>query len=144
EFPLPEVAEHVLRKFFLPEGRPDGVPYRMLSMYRSGASRLREQINMLASFVEVWLAREGHAGVVGINLLTKVQLPNLGALYGAMLAGVDCVLMGAGIPREIPGVLDRLSRHGRASLKLDVEGLAPGEAVETSLDPADHWAEVPP
>lgn len=143
-FPIPEVAEHALRKFFLPDGRPEGVPYRMLSMYRHGATRLREQINILASFVEVWLAREGHAGPVGINLLTKVQLPNLGALYGAMLAGVDCVLMGAGIPREVPGVLDRLAGHGRASLKLDVEGLAPGEVVETSLDPGEHWAGGPP
>ena len=57
---------------------------------------------MLACFVEVWLAREGHDGVIGMNLLTKIQLPTLSSLYGAMLAGVDVVLMGAGIPREIP------------------------------------------
>lgn len=109
-------------------------------MYRLGASRARDQLNMLASFVEVWLAREGHSGVVGINLLTKVQLPNLAALYGAMLAGVQYVLMGAGIPREIPGVLDALARHGRASLRLDVEGLAAGETAEAVLDPGEHWA----
>ena len=30
-------------------------------------------------------------GKVGINLLEKVQLPNLATLYGAMLAGVDYV-----------------------------------------------------
>ena len=48
-------------------------------------------------------------------------MPNLASLYGAMLAGVDYVLMGAGIPREIPGALDALSRHEPASLKLDVE-----------------------
>jgi NAD(P)H-dependent flavin oxidoreductase YrpB (nitropropane dioxygenase family) len=144
-FPLPEVAAEALRRYFIPGGRPSGTPYRMLTMYRQAASRAREQVNMLASFAEVWLAREGHTGPIGINLLTKVQLPNLAALYGAMLAGVNYVLMGAGIPREIPGVLDALARHARASLRLDVEGLAPGEAVETVLDPAEHWnGAVPP
>jgi len=144
-FPLPEVAAEALRRYFIPGGRPSGTPYRMLTMYRQAASRAREQVNMLASFAEVWLARDGHAGAVGINLLTKVQLPNLAALYGAMLAGVNYVLMGAGIPREIPGVLDALARHARTSLRLDVEGLASGEAVETVLDPAEHWnGAVPP
>ena len=138
-FPLPDVAEAALRKYFLPEGRPAGTPYRMLSMSRHGAARMRERITMLASFVEVWLARQGHGGRVGINLLTKVQLPNLAALYGAMLAGVNSVLMGAGIPREIPGILDRLARHERASLRLDIEGAAAGRAVDCTLDPAEHW-----
>ncbi len=138
-FPLPEVAAEALRRYFIPGGRPSGTPYRMLTMYRQGASRAREQVNMLASFAEVWLAREGHTGPIGINLLTKVQLPNLAALYGAMLAGVNYVLMGAGIPREIPGALDALARHARTSLRLDVEGLAPGQTVETMLDPAEHW-----
>jgi NAD(P)H-dependent flavin oxidoreductase YrpB (nitropropane dioxygenase family) len=139
-FPLPEAAEAALRKYFLPEGRLAGTPYRMLSMYRHGAARMRERITMLASFVEVWLAREGHGGQVGINLLTKVQLPNLAALYGAMLAGVDSVLMGAGIPREIPGILDRLARHERAALRIDVAGAGPGQVVESELEPAAHWA----
>jgi NAD(P)H-dependent flavin oxidoreductase YrpB (nitropropane dioxygenase family) len=79
---------------------------------------------LLANFVEVWLAKEGHDGPVGINLLTKVQMPNLASLYGAMLAGVDYVLMGAGIPKEIPGVLDRLAAHEPASDALDVEAAA--------------------
>ena len=144
-FPLRDVADEALRKYFLPDGRPEGTPYRMLSMYRQGATRAREQLTMLASFVEVWLAREGHSGPVGINLLTKVQLPNLAALYGAMLAGVRYVLMGAGIPREIPGVLDALARHARATLRLDVEGLAAGETAEAVLDPAGHCGgQLPP
>jgi NAD(P)H-dependent flavin oxidoreductase YrpB (nitropropane dioxygenase family) len=99
---------------------------------------------MLANFVEVWLAKEGHQGLVGINLLTKVQMPNLASLYGAMLAGVDYVLMGAGIPREIPGVLDALAEHRPASFRLDVEGAGAGEAETLSLDPGEHWAEPAP
>ena len=142
-FPLPETAADALRRYFLPEGRPAGTPYRMLPMYRLGASRARERITMLANFAEVWLAREGHEGPVGINLLTKVQLPNLAALYGAMLAGVSVVLMGAGIPRDIPGVLDAFAAGRPASIRLDVDDVSAGRDVRATLDPADYFTPPP-
>jgi NAD(P)H-dependent flavin oxidoreductase YrpB (nitropropane dioxygenase family) len=142
-FPLPEVTADALRRYFLPGGRPAGTAYRMLPMYRVGASRARERITILANFVEVWLAREGHGGEVGINLLTKVQLPNLAALYGAMLAGVGFVLMGAGIPRDIPAVLDAFAEGRPASLRLEVEGLSAGREVRVTLDPADYFDPPP-
>jgi nitronate monooxygenase len=137
-FPVPGVAEEVLRRFFRPEGLAPGEPYPLLPMWRQTVSRFRQQVAMLAAFVEVTLAKEGHEAPVGLNLLTKVQLPNLATLYGAMLAGVDVVLMGAGIPREIPGVLDQLARHERVELRLDVEGLPAGESMTFTLDPSEH------
>jgi nitronate monooxygenase len=137
-FPDPEVSARVLKRYYLPDGRQPDTRYRSLSLFRQGESVARQQLTVLANFVEVWLAREDHAGMVGINLLTKVQPPNLASLYGAMLAGVDFVLMGAGIPKEIPGVLDRLAVHKPASLRFDVEGLASGEAEYLRFDPADH------
>lgn len=139
-FPEPAVAAAVLDRWFRPGGLEPGTPYGLLPMYRRGASVAREQVTMLAAFVEVWLAREGHDGPVGMNLLTKVQLPNLAALYGAMLAGVDYVLMGAGIPREIPGALDALARHDVATMRLDVDE-RPGTAAEPewiTFDPRAH------
>ena len=142
-FPIPEVAQEVLRKYFKPEGRAPGEPYTAIPMYRQVVSHVREQLTVLASFVEVWLAKEGHGGPVGINLLTKVQMPNLATLYGAMLAHVDYVLMGAGIPKEIPGVLDRFARHESASIRFDVEGLEKGEEEWLSFDPRAH-SEAPP
>jgi len=66
----------------------------------------------------VFLAKEGHDGLVGINYLEKIQLPTLPSLYGAMLANVDYVLMGAGIPRAIPGALDHLAQGEPAQLKI--------------------------
>ena len=63
----------------------------------------------------MWLAREGHSGLVGINYLEKIQTPHLASLYGAMLAGVDYVIMGAGIPVQIPGVLNQLAEGLPAS-----------------------------
>lgn len=144
QFPLPGVAAAVLRRYFRPRGRPEGTPYAMLPLYRQGASLAREQITMLANFVEVWLAKEGHDGLVGVNLLTKLQLPTLAALYGAMLAGVGYVLMGAGIPKEIPAVLDAFAEHRPASLRLDVDGAKADRAERVTLDPADHWIRSPP
>lgn len=143
-FPMPGVSADALRRYFLPDGRPPGTPYRVLPVYRQQVSVTRQQVTMLGAFVEVWLAKEGHAFPVGMNLLTKLQLPNLATLYGAMLAGVDYILMGAGIPREIPAALDRLSEHRKATLRFEVEGLAPGETEVLSLDPAEYWATLPP
>jgi nitronate monooxygenase len=139
-FPIPHVAEAVLSKFFIADGRPPRTPYKALPMYKQTVSLARQQITMIAAFVEVWLAREGHSRPVGINLLTKVQMPNLPTLYGAMLAGVGYVLMGAGIPREIPGVLDNLANHDSVSIKFDVEGLAAGETEYLRFDPREHWS----
>jgi NAD(P)H-dependent flavin oxidoreductase YrpB (nitropropane dioxygenase family) len=143
-FPIPDVSAEILKRYFLPEGRPEGVPYKPIPMYKQVIGKVRQQLTMAANFVEVYLAKEGHDGPVGINLLTKVQMPTLDSLYGAMLAGVDYVLMGAGIPKEIPGVLDRLARGEPASLKMEVEGLARGEAEYLHFDPALHWDGGPP
>jgi NAD(P)H-dependent flavin oxidoreductase YrpB (nitropropane dioxygenase family) len=146
-FPIPPVAAAVLRRHFRPEGREASLArraYGLLPMYRQTVSVARQQLTVLANFVEVWLAKEGHAGPVGLNLLTKVQLPNIASLYGAMLAGVDYVLMGAGIPREIPGVLDALAEHRPAQMRLDVEDAAADDAPEwLSLDPRTLWPAEP-
>lgn len=142
-FPIPAVAARALDKYFRPEGRPPGTPYLLLPMYRRIASTSREALTTLAAFVEVYLAKEGHDNPIGINLLTKVQRPNMATLYGAMLAGVGYVLMGAGIPREIPAVLDALSRHEPASLRLDAIGVPSSAPIQITLDPATFWDVVP-
>jgi NAD(P)H-dependent flavin oxidoreductase YrpB (nitropropane dioxygenase family) len=79
-----------------------------------------------------------------MNLLTKVQIPTLASLYGAMLAGVDVILMGAGIPREIPLALDRLAQHRTTTLRFDVEGLPTGQEEHLTLDPMAFWTTTPP
>jgi nitronate monooxygenase len=52
-----------------------------------------------------------------------------------MLAGVDFILMGAGIPRFIPGVLDGLALGQTVRLKLDVAQCGPGEEFFLEFDP---------
>jgi NAD(P)H-dependent flavin oxidoreductase YrpB (nitropropane dioxygenase family) len=140
-FPISGVTAAVLKRFYLPEGRPAGTPYRLVRMHRQAMASSAVQLLILAGFVEVHLAKEGHGGQVGINLLTKIQIPNLATLYGALLAGVDAVLMGAGIPREVPAALDALAAHQRAVLRFDVEGLPSGQEERLSFEPSAHWAD---
>ena len=135
-FPVPEVGEEILRRYFNAAGRAPGAPYKALPMYKQLVSDARQRVTVLANFVEVWLAKEGHRNPVGLNLLTKVQMPNLASLYGAMLAGVDVVIMGAGIPREIPGALDALAEHRGAQLRFEVEGLPREQTEWLTFDPA--------
>lgn len=142
-FPIPGIGDAILHRHFREGGRPAGTPYQALPMYRQVVSAARERVTILANFVEVWLAKHGHDGPIGLNLLTKVQMPNLASLYGAMLAGVDYVIMGAGIPREIPGALDALARHDPARLRFEVEGFASDEEAWLTFDPASHWASLP-
>jgi len=54
-----------------------------------------------------------------------------------MLAGVGYVLMGAGIPLHIPGVLDAYAAQAAAEYKLTVTGAIPGQDTMMRLDPAD-------
>jgi nitronate monooxygenase len=136
-FPIPGVAAGVIERFYVPGGKAPGVAYQTLPMPGVSRSRAFEELCMAGNFVEVDLAREGHAGPVGINYLEKVQLPHLPSLYGAMLAGVSVVLMGAGIPLRIPGALDRLAAHESASYPLHVTGTAPGEEVTLTFEPRD-------
>ena len=134
-FPDRTLADRVQEAYYVEGGVAAHQPLRTLPMYTAAASPARHALAVLAGFVEVWLAREGHDGVVGINFLEKIQLPTPATLYGALLAGVDYVLVGAGIPRDIPGLLERLCRHQPAALPLHVSGAAPGERFELAFDP---------
>lgn len=133
--PLQDEACQLVERYFIAGGRPAGQPYRLAPMYSLDSSDHLVALTIVANFVEVWLSKEGHSGEVGINLLEKVQLPTLASLYGAMLAGVDYVLMGAGIPRAIPGVLDQLAAGQKAELRIAVDGESAGSEHHISLDP---------
>lgn len=133
-FPDRATVERTLARYFVPGGRKPDAPYLSPPMFRADATEEHKALNVLANFVEVWLAREGHGGLVGINLLEKIALPNLTALCGAMLAGVDFVLMGAGIPWQIPGILDALSRGEPAVLRVPLDG-SQTDSAQTSIDP---------
>jgi nitronate monooxygenase len=135
-FPIREMAERIQREYYIPGGKYERAPYKTLPLHEKGGPREREELCIVANFVEVFLAREGHDNPVGINYLEKIQIPHLPSLYGAMLAGVGYVLMGAGIPVKIPGVLDSFVHHQPATYPLHVAGAQEGEEAELAFDPA--------
>ncbi|MEU8251543.1 nitronate monooxygenase [Nonomuraea sp. NPDC048916] len=121
-FPVPEIARRVLDRYFVEGGAEHGTPYRPVPRIGVRPSRARDELAVVANFAEVFLAKEGHDGPVGVNYLEKIQMATPAAIYGAMLAGVDYVLMGAGIPAEIPRLLDELAAHRPAEITVTVAG----------------------
>ena len=134
-FPVPAMAQRIRQRYFREGGRAPGQPYPPVPKLALRPSTAFLELSVVAYFAEVWLAKEGHDGVVGINFLEKVQMATPSAAYGAMLAGVDYVLMGAGIPSEIPRLLDRLALHEPGLLNLHVDGST--TAYTVGLDPVE-------
>jgi len=114
-FPFPAMAERIWQAYYVPGGKGESESYQTLPMQVKESPREFQELCIVANFVEVQLACEGHGNAVGINYLEKIQIPHLPSLYGAMLAGVGYVLMGAGVPVKVPGVLDRFADHQPAT-----------------------------
>jgi nitronate monooxygenase len=149
EFPFPEMAERILDRYFIMGGKAPEAPFIASPVLPIKPSHEQLALVVAANFVEVHLAKEDHDGMVGINYLEKLQSPTLPSLFGAMLAGVDYVLMGAGIPRTIPGILDGLSEGVAVELPLHIAGAGDGDEFVTRFDPVKFtngrvpWLERP-
>ena len=68
-FPVASVAERAMNRYFRPGGRPHGTPYTPVPRLALRQSERGQELAILGNFVEVWLAKEGHAGLVGVNYL---------------------------------------------------------------------------
>lgn len=143
-FPWPEMTARILERYFVPGGRASGTGFRTKPLVTVDPSHHVQELLVAGNFAEVFLAREGHSNPVGLNLLEKIQLPTIPSLFGAMLAGVDVVLMGAGIPRAIPGILDALARGEPASLRVDVKDAGRDDDYRTHFDPRAFCGGEPP
>lgn len=132
-FPDPEMASRVLTRYFVPGGKDPGAPYRPNPTLTVTPTAGAVELAVLGNFVHVWLAKEGHDGPIGINFLEKIQMATPSAALGAVLAGVDYVLMGAGIPREIPQLLTDLAAGRPGTVTIDVHGAT--RTHTSSVDP---------
>lgn len=133
-FPIPELARAVLDRHFREGGPTDpSAPLRATPRLRVTGGTPADVLTVLGNFVEVWLAKEGHDGLVGVNYLEKIQLATAPAMFGAILAGVDHVLVGAGVPGQIPALASRLARGEPCVTRISVEG--DEEPLEHLFDP---------
>ena len=133
-FPNQEIVQKILAKYFIDGGKAPETPYIMVPKITLEQKRDAQEILIVANFVEVWLAKEGHDGLVGINFLHKIQMTTAASVLGAMLAGVDYIIMGAGIPRELPKLIRQISKLEVGSVPVDVIG---GPAAQTTINPLD-------
>jgi NAD(P)H-dependent flavin oxidoreductase YrpB (nitropropane dioxygenase family) len=96
-----------------------------------------ETIELLIAtgFAEVWLAKEGHSGNIFINFLNKIEVPLMFVMYGAMLAGVDGVVVGAGNPDGLAARCSHLANHQAVTKNLAMLYQEAGEAFTITFDP---------
>jgi nitronate monooxygenase len=137
-FPFPAMAERVWRQYFIPGGETERTAYAVAALHSKVDSRELTELCIVSNFVEVFLAHEGHSNPVGINYLEKIQTALLSSMYGAMLAGVEYVLMGAGIPLKVPGVMDRFVNHLPAEYSLHVTGALESDDTTMHFNPRDY------
>lgn len=136
-YPDQSFVQATLERFFRPEGRAPGQPYRPIPKLDLNQKADAVRLTALGTYVQVALAKEGHDGHVGMNLLEKVQIWTPAALLGAMVAGVDAVLVGAGVPAHLPRLLDALSRTDTVTLPIDVAGATAEDDFSITMTPAD-------
>jgi nitronate monooxygenase len=141
-FPIPKLAQRVFDAYFVPNGKAPTDSYKMTGLHTLKKNIVLDELCVVANFVEVFLAREGHENPVGINYLEKIQIPHLPSIYGAMLAGVSVVIMGAGIPVNVPRVLDLFSKHEAASYPVRVIDATPDMDCQRTFDPASLLTDV--
>lgn len=140
-YPDQEIVEFLKNTYFVEGGLPEGAAYKLLPIHRFKPTPRSQRILSAATYSEVVLAREGHEGMVGINLMAKLKRHSLACMYGAMLAGVAAILIGAGIPIEEAEALRALADAKPARLRLDVDTSAVnggnGDTYYYELNPAD-------
>ena len=133
-FPDVIVVQEILKRFFIEGGKDPKRPYIDVPKLIVKPTTFALHLLVASTFVEVWLAKENHDGLVGMNILEKIQLAIPAQLYGAMLAGVDYILIGAGIPAQIPRLLNSLSLGKPITMKVDVEDT--NDKYQIGFDPA--------
>jgi len=131
DFPFQDIANRIKNKYSKSLTENQGKDkYKQVPMPTIDPGQDLLELIVVANYCEVHMAKMGHHGLVGINFLEKLQAPTLPSIYGAMLADVDYVLMGAGIPIRIPQVLTDLANNLDVSLPIKV---ADDEGYEPTL-----------
>jgi len=121
-FPFPNISEKIIQKFFVEGGLKNNQRIKPVQMLNVKPSALLISLIICANFAYVWLAKEGHDNPISINYLEKISIPHVYAITGSMMAGVDYITMGAGLPLQIPDVIKGLSEGREVGYRIPVIG----------------------
>ena len=138
-FPDQAISSRIVDRYFVDGGKGENEPFHKTPMAGHERNPQVEELMIAANFVEVYLAKEGHSHAVGINYLHKIQTPLLASLYGALLAGVDVVIVGAGIPLDVPKILDGLCESEPVELTLHIRDPKSDSPHKLRFDPNDAF-----
>src|SRR5688572_3725299 len=67
--PLQAASDRIQTRYLRPSGRMPGQPYQLTPLHSIAPADNLVELTIVANFVEVWLAKENHTGIVGLNLL---------------------------------------------------------------------------
>ena len=134
KFPDQETVAEILERFFVEEGRTEDKSYLDVPKLSLSPTPFASKMLVVANFVEITLAKRYTDGLIGINFLEKIQLATPASVFGAILADVDYILMGAGIPADIPQLITDLLSGEKVQFKIKVEGA--DKAHLLSFDPS--------
>ncbi len=149
------IGSRICERYYIPGGKAPEARFRsspMQLVHAADGSLLRkvpegagpvhlslseEAVELLIAtgFAEVWLAKEGHSGNIFINFLNKIELPLIYTMYGAMLAGVNGIIVGAGNPDGLPAVCTSLASHRAITHPVSVLYRSAGEEFLLAFDP---------
>lgn len=139
-FPDQAMCAAVLDRYFVPGGKDEAAPFRGVPMFGLQPSKGLQALSVVTTFVEVFLAKQlGPGGLIGVNYLRKIELPLLASIYGALLAGADFIIVGAGSPEGLPEAVSRLSRNEAAQLEVKVQYANAGDRHFMTFDPSKLW-----
>ncbi len=150
------IGARIIQEFFIEGGKQPGARYKLGPKPRFHTPDGGQHIPILGdnpepvdltvdeslielliatAYAEVWLAKRGHNGRILINFLHKVQLPLIYALYGAMLAGVDGIVVGAGNPDGLPQAVTSLAVHQPVTTEVPLLYRESGETFQVTFNP---------
>ncbi len=139
-FPFQDMVKEIMHKFYVKGGIPKDAPFKGIPHIGFNPSNLFIALVICANFAVVRLAKEGHDNPVSINYLEKIALPHVHALFGAIMGGVDVVTMGAGIPLQIPALINDIVEGNVCGYTVPVAGTEI-RSSRISFDPEQFFGE---
>jgi nitronate monooxygenase len=119
KFPFPKIAKEVLDEYFVEGG--ECVKRKEISMWDFTPPPILISLTICANFAFIWLAKDRHKNPIFVNYLEKIQMPHIYSILGAMLANVDGIIMGAGIPKNVPAIIDAILENSELSYPIEVK-----------------------